>query len=77
MYTTKISDTKYEVRMYDWVYTHEEVLMGYLTRDDGVDPEDSDSFYWHFYCDQEELPMNVGFLSKLSKLMSDLNSGDL
>lgn len=77
MYTTKITDTNYEVRMYDWVTTHEEVLIGYLTRDDGVDPEDSDRYYWHFCCTQENLPMNVGFLSKLSKLMSNLNSEDL
>lgn len=77
MYTTKLSGTKHEVYMYDWVQAHDDVLMGYLIRDDKVYPEDSDSFYWHFYCVQENLPMNVGFLHKLSQLMSDLNSGDL
>ena len=71
-----ISETEYEVTLYDWTDRSEDYVAGYIKREPdpmGVDyGEPNEKHFWMFY-PITQTPINCGDLQAIYTKLSDLN----
>ena len=76
MILEKISDTEYEVVLYDWVTGHRDYKAGSIKRcidTEGLLSGDvNDKHYWMFY-PITQIPINCGDLKDIFTKLSDFN----
>ena len=71
MIHTKLSETKYRIEVWDWLYTHDDYTCGYVMRFPLEDAE-SDLRYWMFYHEGTKL-LSCRDLREISEFVEKLN----
>lgn len=71
MIHTKLSETKYRIEVWDWIYTHDDYTCGYVMRFPLAD-EESDLRYWMFYHEGTK-PLSYGDMIRISDFIGKLN----
>lgn len=73
MIYNKISEDEYEIEIPDMVAMCDDLVCGHVRREPNAD---SDLAYWHFYPCVKNQPISELSLSKILKMLRELNTGN-